>query len=86
MTALPRDAAGNFRPPQYRLDSVRAGDLKSGDVVSWNWRGRAEACAVVAVADEWGFARELTLRGPAGEFRAEVLEGTLVNKIEVARG
>ena len=49
MTAVPRDANGNFLPPQYRLTSVRAGELKGGDVVSWNLDGRAVVLSVLWV-------------------------------------
>ena len=45
MTA-PRDANGDFLPPQYRFTSVRAGDLKPGDTVSWPRDGRSVVCEV----------------------------------------
>ncbi len=83
MSAVPRDPAGNFLPPQSRLTTVDVREIDAGDRASWNINGKTEVCDVVTVTDEWGFARRLTLRRPDGTgFAAVVLEGVYVLKLE----
>lgn len=86
--SVPRDAAGNFLPPQYRLDSVRAADLRPGDLVSWNWRGRAEVCRVHQSCLLPNGRIVVYVQDPAAKcYRAEVVDfNTTVNRVEVLRG
>ena len=80
MTA-PRDAAGDFRPPRYRLRSVPAADVVAGDAVSWNRRGRAEVCRVVEV-ERWPLAVCLLLETGDGLEAAHAQNGATVNVVE----
>ena len=85
MTPVPRDPAGNFRPPQYRLESVRAADIKCGDVVSWNRYGRADACRVHCTSRlPNGRIGMLVEDARAKCWRLEVVDpDTTVNRVEV---
>ena len=85
--AVPRTAAGDFLPPQFRLDSVPAREIKVGDRVSWNVNGRAEVCEVFnAVAGHDGVVL-VTIRCSDGiEEGLTLRPDTTVNKVEVLRG
>ena len=85
--SLPRAADGQFLPPQYRLDSVRAGDLKAGDVVSWNRYGRADVCRVRMASLLPNGRMALVIEDPryaTGQLSVVHFD-TTVNKVEVLR-
>lgn len=92
MTAVPRDAAGGFLPPGFRLDSVPVADLDVGDLVSWNLDGRAVVLSVlwlvmgsVHTGGEVGLA--LTEPGETKlAWHGKLPPDTTVNRVEVLRG
>jgi hypothetical protein len=81
--AVPRGPDGDFLPPQYRLTSVRAGDLKPGDVVSWNHNGQAHVCAVRRAELLTTGEMAVLLTHPDFDHLAVVGYDTTVNRAEV---
>lgn len=80
-------AEHRFLPPQYRLDSVRAADLRPGDLVSWNLDGRAVVLSVlwvVAPLSDGRVGLALTRPGEAGlAWHGRPAFDATVNRVEV---